>query len=305
MRNRARLLACATLLPLAACAPATQAGTVADTADTACGVFFDDFDYDGPRDPALTGHGWRVRGWPGGPGVPGASWEADNVSFVREEGGSLLRLSATTDGTPEGTSQAELTFGEEKFHEGTYAARVRFSDEPVTGEDGGTVLQTFYTIRPLEYDNDPAYSELDFEYLPNSGWGAPAEALYLTSYRTYQRDPWEADNTHDAVHRSLAGWRDLVVQVRDGAVRYHVDGELVAEHGGRYYPSSPMSVNFNQWFVDMSGHTGGPSTYVQDVDWVYHQQDEAVAPEEVGRRVAERRGSGVSRADGVVLGASC
>jgi hypothetical protein len=129
--------------------------------------------------------------------------------------------------------------------------------------------------------------------------------MYLTSYHTYQRDPWEADNTSDVVDRSFEGWRDLVIQVQGGVVRYYVDTHPVAEHSGKYYPSSSMSINFNQWFVDMSGHTGGPSTYVQDVDWVYHQQGESVDPEEVNRRVGEQRDAGVSRVDGVALGGTC
>ncbi|MEU0237480.1 glycoside hydrolase family 16 protein [Nocardiopsis sp. NPDC006198] len=303
-------LACAVTLPLAACATGSpvQVETVSDRTSTTsapCGLFFDDFDYGDHTDPALRAQGWNVRSWDGGPGVPGASWDADNVSFAQEGGNSVLRLTSTTDGTPAGTSQAELTFGEEKFHEGTYAAMVKFADAPVSGQDGDTVLQTFYTITPLAYDNDPDYSELDFEYLPNSGWGAPAEAMYLTSYHTYQRDPWVADNVSDVVNRSFEGWRDLVIQVEDGVVRYYVDTHLVAEHSGKYYPSSPMSINFNQWFIDMTGHVGGPSTYVQDVDWVYHQQGESVAPEEVNRRVGEQRNAGVSRVDGVVLGGGC
>ncbi|GLU45855.1 glycoside hydrolase family 16 protein [Nocardiopsis ansamitocini] len=295
-------------LTLAGCAAAPEAVPVSaqeNAAAAQCGLFFDDFVYSGPHDPALAEQGWRVRSWAGGPGVAGASWDADNISFVAEDGDRLLRLTSSTDGTPAGTSQAELTFGEEKFHEGTYAAKVKFADEPVSGADGDTVLQTFYTITPLAYDNDPDYSELDFEYLPNGGWGARAEAFYLTSYHTYQRDPWKADNTHDVVDRSFAGWRDLVIQVADGTAKYYIDTHLVAEHGGKYYPSSPMSINFNQWFIDMSGHTGGTSTYVQDVDWVYYQQGQTIAPDAVNTRVGEQRNAGIERIDEVPSTAVC
>ncbi|GMX60147.1 hypothetical protein Elgi_69140 [Paenibacillus elgii] len=46
-----------------------------------------------------------------------------------------------------------------KYFEGTYAARVKFSDTPVSGVDGDGVAQTFFTISNLRYDNDPTYSE--------------------------------------------------------------------------------------------------------------------------------------------------
>ncbi|WP_220269995.1 glycoside hydrolase family 16 protein, partial [Marinitenerispora sediminis] len=293
------LLATGLTAALAGCAAPPQAETVADAASVSCGVFFDDFAYSGSGDPALADHGWTARGYPGGPGVPGATWSADAVRFTTEAGATLLRLLASTDGTPAGTTQAELTFGAEKFFEGTYAARVRFADAPTTGPDGDRVVQTFYTITPLAYDNDPAYSELDFEYLPNGGWGEAGPAMYLTSYETYQADPWEADNVSDAARGSFAGWRDLLVQVSGGVVRYHVDGELVAEHGGRFYPDSPMSVNFNQWFVDLDGHTGGRSSYTQDVDYVYYAGGEVLTPAQAADRVAAQRAAGTERTDTV------
>ncbi|MFC7327507.1 glycoside hydrolase family 16 protein [Marinactinospora rubrisoli] len=297
------LLVTALTATLAGCA-VPEAGTVSATAADAplasCGVFFDDFAYSGGDDPELAGHGWNVRDYQGGPGVPGAGWTADAVRFPNGQDATLLRLHAATDGTPAGTTQAELAFGERKFFEGTYAARVRFTDAPVTGPDGDRLVQTFFTITPLAADNDPAYSELDFEYLPNGGWGETGPALFFTSWETYQREPWQADNTHDVARGSFDGWHDLVVQVSGGTVRYHVDGELVAEHGGRYYPDSPMSINFNQWFIDLDAHSGGGrSEYTQDVDYVYYAGDEVLSPAEVGDRVAAQRAAGTERTDTV------
>jgi len=36
------------------------------------------------------------------------------------------------------------------------------------GPDGDQIVETFYTISQMD---EPSYSEADFEYLPNGGWG--------------------------------------------------------------------------------------------------------------------------------------
>ena len=63
-------------------------------------------------------------------------------------------------------------------------------------------------------------------------------------------EPWNADNTSSSVQGSLDGWHTLVTQVMGGTVRYFVDGKLIAQHGGKYYPDALMSMNFNLWFID-------------------------------------------------------
>jgi hypothetical protein len=63
------------------------------------------------------------------------------------------------------------------------------------GADGDQLVETFYAISPLQAPLDPNYSELDWEYLPNSGWGVTAPTLFVTSWHTVQLDPWIADNT--------------------------------------------------------------------------------------------------------------
>src|SRR3954469_18898120 len=85
------------------------------------GDLFDDFAAGG-RD-ALAAHGWVRRRAAGPPGFAGARWEPDAVELRS----GLLRLTASTDGTVRGTQQAEVC-QRRKFREGTYAARVRFSD---------------------------------------------------------------------------------------------------------------------------------------------------------------------------------
>ncbi len=136
-------------------------------------ILFDDFSYSTLDE--MTANGWIVRKGSGWPGVLGATFRPENVSFVdypNQSGNRLLRMTSSTDGTSENTYQTQICH-QRKYLEGTYAARVRFSDEPVSGVDGDQVVETFYTITPYEKPLDPNYSEMDNEYLPNGGWGGP------------------------------------------------------------------------------------------------------------------------------------
>ncbi|WP_078856889.1 cellulose binding domain-containing protein [Streptomyces sp. NBRC 109706] len=267
------------------------------------GELFDDFDYSGHADPALSRNGWIVRTYTGGPGVPGASWPAENITFPAGEGGTVLNLESATDGTPGGTEQSELYTSELKFQEGTYAARVRFSDAPRFGPDGDHLVQTFFSINALQAPMDPDYAEYDFEYLPNGGWGEPDNILYATSWETYRAEPWEAVNTHTAERTSFDGWHDLVFTIDGQSIRYYLDGRLFAVHGEPYLPEKPMSINFNQWFIDLLGQPGTtPRAYDQQVDYVYFAADTALTPAQVTARIAEYRGDGVSFEDTVPAG---
>ncbi|WP_214322350.1 cellulose binding domain-containing protein [Nonomuraea sediminis] len=256
------------------------------------GTLFDDFSYTGSSDPRLAQRGWTVRSSSGGPGVPGATWDPAAVTFP----GGLLTLDSSTNGST--TVQTELSTANRKFHEGTYAARVRFSDAPTTGPDGEHVVQTFFTITPLRYNMDPDYGELDFEYLPNGGWGEPGDILYTTSWETYQADPWQAVNTHTEERASFAGWHDLVIQVSGGRIRYYVDGRLFADHGDIYYPETPMWIMFNQWFIDLQPGSA-PRTYREQVDWLYYAKNEVVSPSDVQTRVTAFRAAGTTFTDTV------
>ncbi|MFD1546742.1 cellulose binding domain-containing protein [Nonomuraea guangzhouensis] len=258
------------------------------------GVLFDDFSYTGSADPRLSQRGWTVRSSSGGPGVPGATWSPSAITFP----GGLLTLDSSTNGTASGTVQTELSTAARKFHEGTYAARVRFSDAPTSGPDGEHLVQTFFTITPLNFNLDPDYGELDFEYLPNGGWGEPGNILYTTSWETYQADPWQAVNTHTEERTSFNGWHDLVIQVGGGRIKYYVDGRLFADHGDIYYPETPMWIMFNQWFIDLQGGTT-PRSYRQQVDWVYHSKNEIVSPADVLGRVSAFRTAGTAFQDTV------
>ena len=293
------------LLILALCAlnitPLAATLRQAGVKESAPQVLFDDFSY--ADRAALKKRGWIVRTVPGWPGVPGATWREEGVSFhpgPGARGNRILRMTSSTGGAGANTSQTQLCH-QRKYLEGTYAARVRFTDAPVAGTDGDQVVQSFYTISPLKAPWDLDYSELDFEYLPNGGWGIEGPTLYGTTWETFYPEPnWKKDNVFDTVRTSQDGWHTLVTQVNGGKVRYFVDGRLLAEHGGNYYPESLMSINFNLWFIrDGMVKATDVRTYQEDVDWVFHETKAALTPAEVEARVADLRRSSVKFKDTV------
>jgi hypothetical protein len=263
-------------------------------------LFFDDFSQ--PELATLARDGWTVRQQAGHPGIAGAHWGDAAIALVddpQRPGNRLLRLSARTDGTPAGTQQAQLCHAR-KYLEGTYAARVRFSDAPVQGPDGDVVVQTFYSVSPLRFDFDPEYSELDWEYLPNGGWGDARSRLYGVSWQTVRVEPWSAHNQPQQRFAELGGWHVLVMQVAQGRTRWFLDGEPFAEHGGRNYPVVPMAINFNLWFSPGGLLPAGATrVYEQDVDWVFHVRNRLMSPAEVEATVEDMRRRGVPHVDSV------
>ncbi|MER5871447.1 cellulose binding domain-containing protein [Streptomyces sp. NPDC002044] len=266
-------------------------------------TLFDDFTYTSHTDPAIAAHGWSVRSNAGGPGVPGATWAPENVTFAVEAGNSVMNLKTSTAGTGESTRHTEVLTRATKFKNGTYAARVKFSDAPTSGPDGDHLVQTFFTINDLKAPMADDYAEYDFEYLPNGGWGEPANILYTTSWETYRPDPWEAVNQHSEVRTSHAGWHDLVLTIDDNALTYYVDGRLFGTHDARYLPERPMSINFNQWLIDLNGQPGtAPRSYDQKVDYVLHVKDQVLTPAQVAARVGAYRTAGTAFRDTVPNG---
>jgi hypothetical protein len=263
------------------------------TSATSPEILFDDFNYSGfNKSFELWHHGWKLRTAQGWPGIAGAGWSPAGISFVHDPANPanwLLRLTSSTDGRPAGTVQAQIC-QQRKFFEGTYATRVRFGDVPDVGPDGDQLVETFYAISPLQAPLDPNYSELDWEYLPNGGWGVSDPTLFVTSWETAQLEPYIADNTFTSATGSLAGWHTLVLQVANGTINYYLDGNLVVTHGGKYYPEVPMSINFNLWFIqDGQLPPGTVRRYHEDVDWVYHQVGVVLSPQQVGAQVASLR----------------
>jgi hypothetical protein len=264
-------------------------------------LLFDDFNQ--PDVQALARDGWQARSKAGHPGIAGATWgDAQAVSLHDDPaspGNRLLRLRARTDGTPAGTQQAQLCH-ERKYLEGTYAARVRFRDAPTQGPDGDVVVQTFYAVSPLRFDFDPDYSEIDWEYLPNGGWGDARPRLYGVTWQTVRLDPWSAHNAAQQHFGELGGWHVLVVQVAEGRTRWFLDGEPFAAHGGRNYPAVPMALSFNLWFSPGGLLPEGTTrVYEQDVDWVLHARNRVLSPAEVQATVRALRQAGTARADSV------
>ncbi len=172
---------------------AVDAGAIA----TPPNLFFDDFSYTAPGE--LAAGGWQLRDGVGHQGAarrPLQRRRDPRCSTIRCSPGSrVLRMTASTDGTGPGTVQAQLAAHQRKYLQGTYAARIRFSDAPRSGIDGDPVIESFYAVAPLAHPFDPDFSELDWEYLPNGGWGSEKTRLYGVSWQTVQIDPWEAHNS--------------------------------------------------------------------------------------------------------------
>jgi hypothetical protein len=264
-------------------------------------VLFDDFSYSSRAQ--LQRHGWIVRTAEGWPGVPGAIWWGEGVTFVRSDAAPrnrVLRMTSATGGPGTRTNQTQVCH-QRKYFEGTYAARVRFYDAPTRGPGGDQLVESFYTISPLKAPWDMDYSELDYEYLPNGGWGIAGPTLYATTWETFYPEPnWKKDNVFDTWAGSRAGWHTLVTQVSNGHVKYFVDGRQLADHAERFYPESLMSVNFNLWFIrDGMTKEQGERSYREDIDWVFHEADSALTPDEVEARVASLRSAKVSFRDTV------
>ena len=264
-------------------------------------VLFDDFTYANHND--LKKNGWIIRTVAGWPGVPGATWSAAGVSLLKDPNqpnNRILRMTSSTDGTAANTTQTQICH-QRKYLEGTYAARVRFTDNPILGPGGDQLVQSFYTISPLKAPWDLDYSELDFEYLPNGGWGIDGPTLYATTWETFYPEPnWKKDNVFKTINGSQAGWHTLVTQVVGGKVTYFVDGKLFVEHGGEYFPEDTMSINFNLWFIrDGMVKAKESRQYQEDIDWVFHQAGTALTPEQVEAKVASLRRKSVKFQDTV------
>ncbi|WP_247720614.1 cellulose binding domain-containing protein [Streptomyces sennicomposti] len=264
------------------------------------GTLWDDFSYSSYTDPKVSANGWSVRSNSGGPGVPGATWDPSNVTFSSSAGNTVMTLETSTNGTASGTEQTEVLTKATKFKNGTYAARVKFDDAPVSGPDGDHLVQTFFTINDLKAPMADDYSEYDFEYLPNGGWGEPSNILYTTSWETYNPDPWQAVNQHTEGRQSYDGWHDLLLTIDDSTIKYYVDGQLFGTHDAAYLPERPMSVNFNQWLIDLNGQTSTtPRAYQEQVDYFLHVKDQVLTPAQVSAKIAAYRSSGTAFEDTV------
>lgn len=271
----------------------------ATLAQAAPAVFFDDFSH--ADTAALQAFGWTLRSAAGHPGVPGARWSPDAVTLQREGATTLLRLGARTDGTPAGTVQAQLCH-QRKALRGTYAARVRFGNAPLAGAGGDPVVQSFYAVAPLAHDFDPDFSEIDWEYLAQGGWGSPQTRLYAITWQTVRLEPWQSHNAAFEHKQRVDGWHTLAMQVRDdGHTHWFLDGRPLVRHGGRNVPVQPMAISFSVWFspTGLLPRSDEPRQWAQDVDWVFFAPGRTVAPANVERQVRAWQRSGVTKLDTV------
>ena len=299
----------ALLLLLTGCEQAgTTATTSAEPAQSAApAIMFDDFNY--ASADALFANGWTARTETGHPGIAGAAWSAEGISTHEAPDGAqfgIARMSSITDGSGAGTRHTQICHAR-KYLYGTYAARVFFRNEPSFGPDGDEVIQTFYAISPLAAPLDPDYSEVDFEYLPNGGWGENADsAMWTTTWETFQLEPWTKVNEYSRVPGDYSGWHTLVMHVSAEAVKYYVDGNLVGDHSAAVAPEVPMSMNFNLRFMPKGADGSvGPidsaesRQYQQDIDWVLHVENQQLNTADVERQVAALRAQGVHSTDKV------
>ncbi len=264
-------------------------------------TFFDDFSYGSVGE--LEAHGWTARTKTGWPGIENAAWRKEDVSFQADPsnpGNRILRMTSSTDGTPPHTFQTQIC-QQRKFKEGTYAARIHFSDGPSQGPSGDVVVESCYTYSTVDIPKNPNYSECDFEYLPTAGWGQKGPALFITTWGTADPLPdGTGDNVHNAFPGAQGGWHVLVLQVAGGHVRYYFDGKLMADHAGRFYPREVMSLNFNLWFTQEGvGSSRLPRSYHEEIDWVYFEKDSVLSPDMVAQRVRALRSAGTSWQDSV------
>ncbi len=252
------------------------------------GEFFDDFSQSSLD--ALRASGWVLREGMGHPGLPGASFQASQLSL----NGGLLRLTMRTDGTPAHTTLAQLC-APRKFLVGTTTARVRFRDTPGSRDP---IIQSFFLASPLKHDYDPNFSEVDFEYLPHGGWGEPETRLYGVSWHTVRIDPWESFNQASILQGSFDGWQLLTVQVEPTRTRHYVNGRLIGEHTGRNVPNQPMAISFNHW-ISAGAVEGAPREYAFEVDWVLHAAGKTISPTAMQARAAQLQRQGVVQRDTV------
>ncbi|AKT37563.1 cellulose binding domain-containing protein [Chondromyces crocatus] len=268
--------------------------------------FFDDFTYTGNTDANFLNR-WNVRSGGGGPGISGAQWSTSNVSMVTDPANGsnrLMRLQGSTNGTSAGTSQAEVISDDRKFRFGTYASRMRFNDAPLHGSRfyADKPIETFFTITPWTSSSatDPNYSEQDFEYMPNGGWGQGNVAtMWLTSWET-AGSVQNVDKRSDLISASHNGWHTLVLQVSTSGIVYFIDGGAPKfTHAAMFAPETNQFLAFQVWYDQIDTAQSSSRAYFQETDWVYFAKDTILTPAQVDSQVAALRGAAVAFRDTV------
>ncbi|NOU70375.1 hypothetical protein GC098_02805 [Paenibacillus sp. LMG 31458] len=252
--------------------------------------FFDDFKYTSHTDPKLAAHNWVLQDGDGmRPGDLAIQWKASNFRFGTGPADTafpnetdIMTISATATGTPSTSSNAQIREAYEKFGDGIYSSRIYFTDTPITGPNAkDKIVETFFPINRNQYIGWQGYSEADFEYLPNDGWGASTNgpAMYFTSWGPYTLSSTgsqvNVQNQSTNKVQSYQGWHTYTIVVRNGFNYYYIDGQLMASHGQPAGGAdSPMAPAYNLWFLKggINSNTT-PRTYEQYVSWLYYTND--------------------------------
>lgn len=91
-----------------------------------------------------------------------------------------------------------------------------------------------------------------------------------------------------------------MVTIDNNTITYHIDGRHFGTHGAAYLPERPMSINFNQWLIDLASRTSAtPCSYGQQVGYVPHLKDQVLGPAQVGTPVNGYRAAGTTFEDTV------
>lgn len=271
-------------------------------------VMFDDFNYDDIDDPEIGSfNNWNIIHGTNGP-PSGANYDKNNLSFQTDPldpNNSIMILQTTVNGSTKATTQCRIETNSYSYFEGTYAARVKFSDIPYTYGDAN--IQTFYTIVSYLLAGDGSkYSELDFEYMASDKWGISPnnQVMYLTTWNRYIADPWQAWKAYSTDVKSYANnWHTLVMSATDGTnVKFWIDGvyfgalSVTDNDGTSVYPRSNMQVAFANWiWNNQTGNSSDNRNAPFTVDWVLHVKDEEKTTQEVNAIVENYKNNNIDR----------
>lgn len=265
---------------------------------------FDDFVYQDVNDTALNFNKWKIVEGINGP-PSGAMYRSENVFFTNSEVNptdKYVNLSTTV--ANGNTTHARIQTNGFEYFEGTYAARVYYTDNPFIYEDAN--IQTFYTIVDWTLSGDGSkYSELDFEYMASDRWGLSEknEVMYLTAWNRYIAEPWQAWKRYWYEVKSYEGWHTFVVSCTDGVnVNFYMNGEFITSmsttdnDGTSVYPRSPMQVAFANWiWNNVVGTSTQDRTSTMKADWVYYIDQIAYNPAQVDSVVRAKKSAGIIR----------
>jgi uncharacterized protein (TIGR02145 family) len=234
--------------------------------------FFDDFNYNNLQE--AVDFNWKIRNYPGKPGFSNGQWSSEKISLVDDQNlqnNKLISLKAETQGTEQTTIQSEIS-SNYYFDQGTYACKVKFNNSPNIGQDGDAIVETFFTSSPYVV-NDPIFSEIDFEYLPNSWQFNGNPEMDLNSWVQAAPDT----NCNYQYPNSLNSWHILVLHVNDTEESFFIDNVLVKKHDNPdCNPNINMALFLQCWYEPSGLNTLNNSLreYEMQIDWIYHAKDE-------------------------------